>query len=458
MDTLFFENLLSQNLYGFAYLSPECRVVTANKRFARFTVSTGDVQRQSITQLFPETFGLEAILSAIIDGSQPTFSLENINRETEDGEINYFNISFHPTDDADKPLFCLITDVTDKATLQQQVNQQRNEIQLLEGILKAQSSEGFAHIWGDSEPISKVKRTIEKIAKIPTATILLTGESGTGKSMIARIIHYSSQGSQAPFVEINCAAIPDTLLESELFGYEKGAFTNAMTTKPGLLETAHNGTLFLDEIGEMPPKLQAKLLSFLETRRFRRLGSNKEISVDIRLITATNRHLKKLVHEQAFREDLFYRLSVVNIDLPSLRVMGDDILTLASNFVNGLNISYKKSVKGFTSEARNKLRNHEWPGNVRELRNAIERAMIFVEGDAIDAEDLQIGMLSSSEPSASPLERFKLPPEGISFDEIEKKLLQDAMAIADGNQSRAAKLLHLSRDTFRYRLEKYHLI
>ena len=458
MKVLNLEHILTQNGFGFAYLSADLAVLSCNPLFRNFAARQGEVLAQPLPLLFPETFGLETVFEEIAAGTRPFFKLETLQRDLPDADECYIDIAVYPTSRAEAPLFCLIQNVTPKAQLTQQVYQQQNEIRLLESIVRAHQAHAALNIWGTSEPIRQIRQTIAKISRIPTATILLKGESGTGKSMVARIIHHAAMGKTAPFVEINCAAIPDTLLESELFGYEKGAFTNAVSSKTGLLEAADGGTLFLDEIGEMPHKLQAKLLSVLETRRFRLLGSTREQEVKIRLITATNRDLNLMVREGEFREDLFYRLNVVNIELPPLRQLGDDVLLIAGNLIQSFNINFQKRVQGFTPAARQKLRNHRWPGNVRELRNAIERAMIFVESDMIDAADLQLGSLQAQEPSASPLERFQLPPEGLSFDDIERKLLEEALALAEGNQSQAAKLLHLSRDTFRYRLEKFNLL
>ena len=243
-------------------------------------------------------------------------------------------------------------------------------------------------ILGDSPAIRRVRAAIQKLSRIPSATVLLTGETGCGKNLAARVIHDSSMPVDAPFVEINCAALPEHLIESELFGYEKGAFTHAVTAKPGLLEEAHEGTLFLDEIGDMPANMQAKLLAVLEGRPFRRLGSTRPIEVNIRVIASTNRDLQADVADKRFREDLFFRLNVVTLALPPLRELGDDILMIAEHFLNVYNVEFKKRVKGFSADARRGLLGHPWPGNVRELANCIERAMIFAEKDHIDAYDL----------------------------------------------------------------------
>ena len=458
METTFFEKVLSENASQFAYLDDQLRIVSHSSQFERFAEKRGSLKSQPITAVFRETIGLETVLEQLISSNHGTFLLENLNREFENGDLGFFNLSFFATGDAHKPLFCMIQEVTEKAELMQSIRQKENQLLLLESMLSAQNSDAAVSFLGNSPAVQRIRRTIEKIARIPTSTILLHGESGTGKSMVARTIHHAAFGKSRPFVEINCAAIPEALLESELFGYEKGAFTNAIASKPGLLEEAGGGTLFLDEISEMSPKLQAKLLSFLETRRFRRLGSVKDVEVNLRVITATNRDLTEMVRENDFREDLLYRLNVVNIELPPLREMGDDILMIARHFVNIFNKEFRKQISGFTPDAESNLRNYNWPGNVRELRNAIERAMIFVEENIIDAPDIQLGNLRRNTVSADPLASIQLPPDGVSFEAVERKLLQDALDKSNGNQSQAARLLHLTRDAFRYRLEKHDLL
>jgi len=268
------------------------------------------------------------------------------------------------------------------------------------------------------------------------------------------VIHYLSFAANAPFVELNCAAIPENLLEAELFGYEKGAFTNAIKSKKGLLEEADGGTIFLDEIGEMPLNLQAKLLHVLETRKFRRLGSTQEKRVTVRCIAATNRDLKTAVEQKQFREDLYYRLNVVSLEMPPLRALGEDVVTLATHFLALYNLDFKKRVAGFSAEATHMLRAYHWPGNVRELRNVIERAMIFCEAAEIRGHDLALPVVS--EHALSPVATaFILPENGLQLEEVEKSFLMQALSLAQGNKTRAAALLGLTRDTFRYRLEKY---
>ncbi len=409
--------------------------------------------QKGITDLLPETVGLENTLREVLAGKRGNFTLEYINRLLENGEERYFNLSFFKTGDSEVPLFCLVEDTTDAAFQKQQIAQQKNEILLLESYLSAKGDFLSASILGESEPIEKIRQMIEKISRIPAATVLLLGESGTGKSLVAKVIHYSSRESKTPFVEINCAAIPETLLESELFGYEKGAFTGAVGSRKGLLEEADDGTLFLDEIGELPLKLQAKLLSFLETRKFRRLGSNTEINVKVRLIAATNRNLDEMISKGEFREDLLYRLKVVTINLPGLRELDRDVILIANHFLQIFNIEFKKHVSGFSKEAEQKLLNYQWPGNVRELSNVIERAMIFIETDKIEASDIALHHKEDDNGDG----RWTVPVDGISLENVEKQLILSALERAGGNKSQAARLLGLSRDTFRYRLEKFNL-
>lgn len=310
----------------------------------------------------------------------------------------------------------------------------------------------------ESPAMREVINFVRKVAVSEATTILLEGENGTGKDLIAKTLHYESPRQAEPFIAINCAAIPETLLESELFGYEKGAFTDARAQKRGLFELADRGTLFLDEIGEIPLTLQAKLLRVLEEQSFRRLGGLKDIRVDVRFIAATNKNLREAVREGAFRQDLYFRLNVIQIVIPPLRERKQDILPLAEFFIEHYNRKFKRHVQGVTEEAAELLLAHEWPGNVRELRNAIERAMILEEGTHITPASLPIAISRAEpQPVTSAAASVELPDPGLSLAENEKQLLLRALEKTNGNQTQAAKLLRITRDTLRYKLKKYKL-
>jgi transcriptional regulator with PAS, ATPase and Fis domain len=258
-------------------------------------------------------------------------------------------------------------------------------------------------------------------------------------------------------MNITCTAISETLLESELFGHEKGAFTDARQQKKGLFEIADGGTVFLDEVGDMPAVLQAKLLHFLENRKFRRVGGVEEVSVDVRVVAATNRDIEKAIEEKQFRADLMYRLNVFPIYLPPLRERGDDVILIAQHFLGQYAREFKKPVQAISDGALRKVREYAWPGNVRELRNTIERAMLLCTSSEIQAEDIVLGRMGQPA-EGDGVTGLSLPPGGIDFEQLEQQLLKQALARSGGNQTKAAKLLHLSRDTFRYRLEKHGLL
>jgi DNA-binding NtrC family response regulator len=320
--------------------------------------------------------------------------------------------------------------------------------------LRASRSEPYSidRIIGESPAMQQLKALLRKIAGSPASTVLLTGESGTGKDLAAKVIHFNSTRSTAAFMNITCSALPETLLESELFGHERGAFTDARQQKKGLFELADGGTLYLDEIGEMVPALQSKLLRFLEEKTFKRVGGSVDIRVDVRVIAATNRNLDEEVHKGKFREDLFYRLKVLPLYLPPLRDRTGDIPKLVRYYIDAFNREFKKSVRGVTADAMRYLESHPWPGNIRELRNAIERAMLLSESSELTAADFSVM------PGAGPVsQEFKLPPGGIRLDELERSLVEQALARAAGNQTRAATLLGLNRDQVRYRIEKFGL-
>ncbi|HEY5673963.1 MAG TPA: sigma-54 dependent transcriptional regulator [Malonomonas sp.] len=313
-------------------------------------------------------------------------------------------------------------------------------------------------IIGQSDELQHVLSMIRKIAKSDAGTVLVQGESGTGKELVAKAIHYEGGRADKPFMAINCAAVPETLLESELMGHEKGAFTDAKNLKKGLFEMAHGGTVFLDEIGDMPQGIQAKLLRVLEDRTFRRVGGTKDIHVDVRIISATNKDLLAAIADKSFRNDLYYRLQVIPIFLCPLRERRSDILILAHSFIESFNREFGKSVKGISEAAEKFLVEYDWPGNVRELRNVIERAIILENEEIMRLEHLPRELVSKSGGSESgPLE-FNLPPEGIDIEDVERELIRQALDMSEGNQSKAAKKLNLGIDAFRYRMKKFKFL
>jgi transcriptional regulator with PAS, ATPase and Fis domain len=295
-----------------------------------------------------------------------------------------------------------------------------------------------------------------RIAASGVSAVLIQGESGTGKDVIAKFLHFHSERRERPFVPINCAAIPDTLLESELFGFEKGAFTDARAQKRGVLELADGGTIFLDEIGDLQLHLQAKLLRVLEEQSFRRLGGMRDINVNVRVVTATNKTLIDAVRDKRFREDLFYRLNVIQIVIPPLRDHRDDILPLANHFIEHYNEKFRREIEGLDPEAADLLMGYPWPGNVRELRNAIERAMVLEEGPRITSRSLSLGGTAGPHGLAAQA-AAAVPLQEMSLEDAERSMLVQALEKTGGNQTRAAKRLGISRDTLRYRMKKFDL-
>jgi DNA-binding NtrC family response regulator len=323
----------------------------------------------------------------------------------------------------------------------------RREVRALRG---GDSREfGLDAIIGDSPVMKAVKSLLARVATSPASTVLLTGETGTGKDLAAKAIHYASTRAHRPFVNITSSALPEQLLESELFGHERGAFTDARQQKRGLFETADGGTVFLDEIGEITPALQAKLLRFLEEKTFKRVGGLADLRVDVRVIAATNRDLEREVKAGRFREDLYYRLQVMPIHLPALRDRRGDVRLLAAYFVDRFNREFKKRVKGLAAEAIELVEAYPWPGNVREMRNAIERAMLLSEREQLEPADFT-NLTQTVGPT-----HFQLPPEGVNLEEVERQLLVQALERSGGNQTQAAQLLGINRDQVRYRIEKF---
>jgi DNA-binding NtrC family response regulator len=334
---------------------------------------------------------------------------------------------------------------------------------------------------GSSPAMKRVREQLERIARSRAHTVLILGESGTGKELAARAVHEWSDRANSPFVEINCASIPETLLESELFGYEKGAFTDARDRKLGLFELAQNGTIFLDEMGEMPMKLQTKLLRALEYRRFKRLGGTKDISFSARIVAATNRNLLEEIQLKNFRSDLYYRLSSLPVYLPPLRERMEDLIPMAEFFVSRIAHELAMQAPVLRASAREMLSSHSWPGNMRELKNVLERAMVFYGPTEIESHHIELDTIvelmpyhPSSQPMLQPDGEYQgsghsrnhaggtgsmvLPEQGINLEDLERDLLLQALDRARNNQTKAAELLGISRHTFRYRLEKYGII
>jgi two-component system, NtrC family, response regulator AtoC len=310
----------------------------------------------------------------------------------------------------------------------------------------------FDNIVGRSESMREIFSTITRVA--PTrATVLLCGESGVGKDMIARAIHHHSPRADRPFVKINCTALPENLMESELFGYEKGAFTGANVAKPGKFEQADTGTVFLDEIGDVPASVQVKLLRILQEREFERLGSNKVKHIDVRVLAATNVDLRAALEQGTFREDLYYRLNVLPINIPPLRERKEDIPYLAGHFVKKLGKDLGSPVQSISDAAMQRLLEYHWPGNVRELENVLERSMVLANGAVLEAGDVKLDM--------APAARFTVAdnflPEGTTLDQYEQSIIREALKRANGNKSQAARMLGLTRNALRYRLSQMGL-
>ena len=349
--------------------------------------------------------------------------------------------------------------VVDKALSHQRM---RREL----SYLKAREETGghTSEIVGDSQPIRALRQQIERIASLESRegdapTVLIRGETGSGKEMVARAIHYGSSRAKGPFVEINCAAIPSSLLEAELFGYEKGAYTDARAAKPGLFESADGGTLFLDEIGHMETGLQVKLLKAIEEKSVRRVGGLRPKVFNARFVAATNRDLEAAIADGTFRPDLYYRIKALTLELPPLRSRGPDIPLLARHFLDRFTRRYGLPAKGLSPEAEAALLAYPWPGNVRELAHLMERAILLHEGPTIAAEHLGLPARSTSAtvqvgPGTVQVD-FSIG--GIKLDEVERQLIRQALAAAGWNRGRAAQLLDISKETLRYRMEKYHL-
>jgi len=350
----------------------------------------------------------------------------------------------------------------------------RSEVESLRSEM--QRRVGYRDVVAVSKKMSDLMGFVHKVAASEASTILIQGESGTGKDLIAKAIHYQSSRQEKAFVAINCSAIPENLMEAELFGHEKGAFTDAKAMKKGLFEIADHGTLFLDEIGELSPFLQAKLLRVLEDQVIRRVGGVKDMQADVRVIAASNRDLERAVQESTFRQDLFYRLAIISIYIPPLRERKEDILPLVEFFIEHYNRKFRKAIRGIADDTRRLLLNHDWPGNVRELKNAIERAMILEDEPvlrpdympfSVAQQHAHVTAFEHMSPSAGPstalsngrsLPRLSIPDGGTSLEEVERALVEMALRQANGNQTHAAKLLDISRDALRYKMKKFGLM
>ena len=348
----------------------------------------------------------------------------------------------------------------------------RSENEALRGQVRRHA--GYHEVVAVSKKMAEVMAFVRKVAASEATTILVQGESGTGKDLIAKAIHYESARQEKPFVAINCSAIPETLMEAELFGHERGAFTDAKTMKKGLFEAADEGTLFLDEIGELSPLLQAKLLRVLEDQVIRRVGGVRDMQVDVRVIAASNRDLEKMVREGQFRQDLYYRLAIISIFLPPLRERREDILPMVEFFIERYNRRFRKNIRGLAEETRKLMLGYDWPGNVRELKNAIERAMILEEEEflrpqympfalgqarnGLTAFEAASGDTGAALPNGRGLPRLFIPEGGTSLEEVEHALVEMALRQAGGNQTQAARLLDISRDALRYKLKKFGLM
>lgn len=333
----------------------------------------------------------------------------------------------------------------------------RQEVSQFKSQLTSQFS--MNSIVGQSDQMKEVIALVKKVAQSDASTIFLHGDSGTGKDLIAKVIHYSSKRSDKPFMDINCTALPETLIESELFGYEKGAFTDAKVLKKGFFELADGGTIYLDEIADMKSSTQAKLLKVIENKTFKRIGGVKDIAVDIRVIASSNKNIEEEIKNGNFREDLYYRLQVIPLLLPPLRERSEDIILLINAFINQFNNEFKKNVIGISKEAKKSFLNYAWPGNIRELKNVIERAMILENEEYILPEHLPIELSKQNVPEKDLSEsRVTIPPGGLNIEMVEKELITQALEQSKWNQTKAARLLNLTRDALRYRMQKFGIM
>lgn len=347
-----------------------------------------------------------------------------------------------------------MVDIVDRALDGARLRREAGEVRQI--VVGYRQADRF--VVGKSDLMKKITEVIEKVSASKASTVLIQGESGTGKELVAKAIHFQGDTKENPFMEINCSSLPENLLESELFGYEKGAFTDAKKSKQGLVELAEGGALFLDEIGEMPLSLQTKLLRLIETKRFRRIGGVKDIEVSTRIIAATNRDLRRAKDQGRFRDDLYFRLMVIPIYVPALRERKEDIPILATYFIDHFNRELNRSVRGLSREALEITMEYEWPGNVRELRNVIERAILLESTDLILPEHLPGDLLKGKTRRTSILDSSGIEDMPISLKEAERRAITEAIAWAGGNKSKAARVLGITRQTLRQKLKAYGMV
>ncbi|MBM4015512.1 MAG: sigma-54-dependent Fis family transcriptional regulator [Planctomycetes bacterium] len=420
---------------------------------ARKSLKEGDFDLVVLDHRMPDGTGLALLEEQKRQGAAATFIMMTAYSSTEDairamkaGAADYLLKPF----DLDE-LVLVAERALENVALKSEVTRLR---------ARAVGAGGSANIVGKSRAMAELRALVERVAASGARTILITGESGTGKDVVARAIHASSPEGGRPFLDITCTALPEALLESELFGHEKGAFTDAKSAKRGLFEEAEGGTIFLDEIGDMPLSLQAKLLRFLESKSFRRVGGLKEIKVDVRVIAATHRRLPELVATGQFRGDLYYRLNVIPIEIPPLKERPEDIQDLLEHFARHYSRELKKELSSFDAAALARLTRHPWPGNVRELRNCVERAVLLAHGPLLTVADLPPEMRrGDADPAVAAASGgpFILPERGVVLEDAIRSLLDQALVRTAGNKSRAATLLGVHRDQVRYWVKKYGL-
>ncbi|MDI6727833.1 MAG: sigma-54 dependent transcriptional regulator [Thermodesulfovibrionales bacterium] len=431
-----------------------------------FTAESGEEGLEVFRTELPDIILLDIHLPGI-SGLETLEAIRKINKEvivviiTAHGDIEtaVSAIKLGAYDFVEKPfdlnrISVLIKKALETITLKREVTYLREE---------QYDKYSFNNIIGQSKSMKEVIALAKKVAESDANIILIQGESGTGKNLIARAIHYHSARASEPFVEVTSTAIPETLIESELFGFEKGAFTDAKASKKGLFELASGGTLYLDEIGDIKPATQAKLLRVIEDKTFKRVGGLKDIVVNVRIIAATNKNLESAVKDGSFRADLYYRLKVIPIFIPPLRERKEDIIPLAMHYIRLFNREFKKNVKGISPEAEKLLVNYPWYGNTRELKNVIERICILEDTDVIYPEHIPseiVDYVGTAEVSPAEEEKasFNIPPEGLSLKNVEKDLIVKALQMVNGNQTRAARLLGISRDALRYKMQKFGLL